>query len=119
MKLKKSTNMITSNISLMIYKKLQHQAELRGISFIVSPEYLESIFDGHCYFSGIELKIGTYSRIDGRHDIGNASLDRINSNKGYEEGNVVWVYKPINVMKNIFSPEEFINMCKLIADYNR
>jgi hypothetical protein len=119
MKSKKSFHMLTNSISLMMYKKLQHQAELRGISFNVSPEYLESIFDGNCHFSGIKLKIGTYSRINGKYDIGNASLDRIDSSKGYEEGNVVWVYKPINAMKNTFSSENFINMCKLIVEHNK
>jgi len=119
MKSKKNFNMITPNISLMVYNKLQQQAELRGISFTVTPEYLESIFDGHCHFSGIELKIGTYSRTNGTYDKGNASLDRIDSDKGYTEGNVVWVYKPINLMKNTFSSEEFINICKLIVEHNK
>jgi hypothetical protein len=119
MKSKKSLNMLTAHLSLMMYNKLYHQAELRGILFNVSPEYLELIFDGHCYFSGIELKIDTYSRKDGEYNKGNASLDRIDSNKGYVEGNVVWVYKPVNAMKNTFSSNEFINMCKLIVDYDK
>lgn len=43
------------------------------------------------------------------------SLDRIDSSLGYVEGNVQWVHKDINIMKNKFDQEYFINMCKLIA----
>jgi hypothetical protein len=43
------------------------------------------------------------------------SLDRIDSSKGYIPGNVQWVHKHINIMKNKFSQEHFIEMCKLVA----
>lgn len=115
MKSRKNSRMLTNNISLMQYKKIQRQAELRGIEFNVTPEYLESIFNGKCYFSNIELNIGTYSKINGKIDLGNASLDRLNSNLGYVENNVVWVYKPINIMKNSLSTDEFLNICKKIV----
>ncbi len=48
-----------------------------------------------------------------------ASLDRIDSLKPYEVGNVQWVHKDINRMKNIFSQEYFINTCHLISSYNK
>ena len=48
-------------------------------------------------------------------DIGNASLDRINSDAGYVEGNIQWVDKRVNIMKNSIPHEEFVNLCCLIA----
>lgn len=53
--------------------------------------------------------------------IGNltASLDRIDSSKGYIEGNVQWVHKRINKMKLDDSDTEFIEWCRLIADFNK
>jgi hypothetical protein len=119
MKSKKTSTMVTKNISLTQYNKIQRQAELRGIEFDVTPEYLESIFTGYCYFSGIELKIGTYVNNKDVRDLGNASLDRIDSNIGYIEGNVAWVYKPINIMKQTLSSAEFIILCKKIAEHNK
>jgi len=119
MKSPKNSTMITENISLMEYKKLQRQAELRGIEFNVTPEYLENIFNGRCYLSGIKLNIGTYSRIGGICDLGNASLDRIDSSIGYVENNVAWVYKPINIMKQSLSRNEFIDLCRVIAENNK
>jgi hypothetical protein len=50
---------------------------------------------------------------------GTASLDRIDSSKGYEEGNIQWVHKHINFMKRTYSQEYFIDMCKKVADNNK
>ena len=119
MKSRKNSRMLTNNISLMQYKKIQRQAELRGIEFNVTPEYLESIFNGKCYFSGKELIIGTHTKVNNILDLGNSSLDRLNSNIGYVENNVAWVYKPINLMKHTLSPNEFIELCRLIVENNK
>lgn len=45
-----------------------------------------------------------------------ASLDRIDSNKGYLKGNIQWVHKDVNRMKNVFSQERFIEICNLISE---
>ena len=37
-----------------------------------------------------------------------ASLDRIDSNNGYIEGNVQWVHKKLNMMKQAMPDQEFI-----------
>lgn len=44
-----------------------------------------------------------------------ASLDRINSEIGYLEGNVQWVHKNVNMMKNKFTQEYFIQTCSKIS----
>lgn len=44
-----------------------------------------------------------------------ASLDRIDSSKGYVLGNVQWVHKDINIMKNKFDNDYFIHVCKTVA----
>lgn len=48
---------------------------------------------------------------------GTASLDRIDSSKGYTKNNIQWVHKDINRMKNSFNQDYFIEMCKNVA-YN-
>jgi hypothetical protein len=45
-------------------------------------------------------------------------LDRIDSSKGYIVGNVQWVHKHVNVMKNIFSQEMFIFICNQVSKNN-
>lgn len=86
----------------------------------VSLEYLWDLFleqDRKCIYSGIIL---TFPKLSTSQSISKstASLDRIDSDKGYIEGNVQWVHKHINIMKNAYSQEHFINMCKLVAENN-
>lgn len=45
-----------------------------------------------------------------------ASLDRIDSTKGYLIDNVQWVHKDINWMKNTFDLDYFIELCKKVAN---
>lgn len=44
------------------------------------------------------------------------SLDRIDSKIGYIEGNVQWVHKMVNMCKQHYTQEEFLEMCVSIAD---
>jgi len=44
------------------------------------------------------------------------SLDRVNSNDYYHVDNIQWIHKHINIMKNKFETDYFIQMCKLVTD---
>jgi len=44
-----------------------------------------------------------------------ASLDRINSDKGYLKDNIQWVHKDVNLMKNWFPNERFLQVCEAVA----
>lgn len=88
-------------------------AEKRGIDFNVSIEYAWSIFikqNGKCALSGIEIDF------DGKWNSNKttASLDRIDSSRGYVEGNIQWVHKTLNLMKRDMSDEEFTEWCKAV-----
>lgn len=67
--------------------------------------------NGICVYTGIELDI-----INTLKHESNASIDRRDSNLGYIVENIQWVYKPLNLMKNSFSEEEFIFVCKKVAN---
>lgn len=67
--------------------------------------------DRKCALSGIELKFPRAHK-DKTYT---ASLDRIDSSKDYSLDNVQWVHKHINIMKNKFENQYFIDMCKKIA----
>jgi len=55
--------------------------------------------NGICPFSGVKLEISSYSKIK-KNPIYSASLDRIDNTKGYIKGNIRWVSRAINWMKN-------------------
>lgn len=70
--------------------------------------------NGRCALSNLELRFPT----KWKDKSWTASLDRIDSSKGYIKGNVQWVHKDINIIKNKYSQEYFIEMCTKIAKYN-
>lgn len=71
---------------------------------------------GICPYTGWDLLLpdSTEGWKAGRH-IRNASLDRIDSSKGYVEGNVQFVAVSINTAKGEFSELEFLELCRAIA----
>ena len=62
-----------------------------------------------CKLSGLDIDFI-------RRDSGvSASIDRIDSSKEYTIDNVQLVHKDVNLMKNHFNQDYFINMCKMIS----
>jgi len=95
---------------------LKKSARKRKIKFDISKEYMWNLYeqqDGKCAISGLPIKFWTHSKMRD----GTASIDRIDSAKGYIEGNVQWVCKDINFMKQSLEQGLFINYCKIIADF--
>lgn len=45
-----------------------------------------------------------------------ASLDRIDSSKGYVKDNVQWLHRNVNIMKNAYSQDYFIELCQMIVN---
>lgn len=67
-----------------------------------------------CALSGVEISFPKTNASNGT-----ASLDRIDSAKGYELGNVQWVHKTVNLMKNKLAQDEFIEFCACITEQRR
>lgn len=47
----------------------------------------------------------------------NASVDRINGDRGYSKENIQWVSKNVNRMKNSFTEKEFLDTCFKIYEF--
>lgn len=97
----------------MYYQKIKKAAEKRNIFFDITREELDNIFqqqDKRCKYTKMELVFETHGKK------GNASLDRIDSNKGYIKSNLQWVHKDVNRMKWDISHEDFVKICKLITE---
>lgn len=89
------------------------QTTRKKILITITKEYAWDLFvkqNKKCALSGMDITISSdkYST---------ASIDRIDSSKGYEEGNIQWVHKHVNFMKRTYSQDYFIDLCKKIA-YN-
>jgi hypothetical protein len=103
-----------------VYTTIKLRAKNRNKKFIVSMQYLAELFDAQnerCALSGLPIHFGE----DGKNlseTLGTASLDRIDSSQGYVPGNVHWVHKHINIMKNEYSAEYFLNLCREVVLHN-
>jgi hypothetical protein len=75
--------------------------------------------DKKCKLSGLNISFTNINTKVTRHRfdlVCTASLDRIDSKKGYTLDNVQLVHKDINMMKKEYDQKYFIEMCKLIAN---
>jgi hypothetical protein len=97
-------------------------AKRRGWDVYVTPEYLGKLFDeqnGRCAISNAVLNFANHSKQKEFWKYNTASLDRKDSSKGYIEGNVQWVHKDVNFMKQEYSQDYFIDFCHKISDFNK
>ena len=88
-----------------------------SIPFDLTIEDLWNLFlqqNRKCALSGVTLTFA--KRYDtSRADPQTASLDRIDSGGDYVLGNVQWVHKDVNRMKNVFTQERFLEVCRQVA----
>lgn len=118
---KKCSNRTTENshrgmynlIRLSWFTKSEKGAALRGLIFNITIEdiwFMYTAQEGRCALSGISIG---WSEVGSIHT---ASIDRIDSSKGYIKENVQLLHKDVNFMKQQYSQEYFIEICKAVAD---
>lgn len=93
---------------------IRRSAISQGHMFAVDKEYLHELFlkqNRTCAYTGWQLTFDSSVKVRD----GTASLDRIDSSKGYIPGNVQWVHKYINVMKSWQTHSDFIELCKAVV----
>jgi hypothetical protein len=71
--------------------------------------------NGICQFSGVNLILSSYSKVN-KNPIYAASLDRIDNSKGYVRGNIRWVSRAINWMKNSMSDNMVNELISLLIE---
>jgi len=106
-------------IPRQFYTELKSNANRRKIEFNLTIEYLWNLLEKQnfkCKISGVFIRMpekyeASFANL--------ASLDRIDSSKGYIEGNVQWVDRRINFMKQRMSDNEFIEVCEEVVKYQK
>ena len=117
---KSCSNKITKNchrglyndIRISWFNKFKVSAETRNIEFNIDIEYIWQIYlkqNKKCALSKIDIGWNQTGEVH------TASIDMSNSTKGYIVDNVLLIYKDINFMKQSFTQEHFIYLCKEIA----
>jgi len=109
------------NLSMSFYSRIKTNAKNRNISFSVSIEYLYDLFkkqNGKCNYTGEQICLPINVRqLRGKENENVASLDRIDNDRGYEDGNVQWVCKRVNYMKHTMQDDYFMSWIKKIYEF--
>jgi hypothetical protein len=98
------------------FTNIKRHAQSHKRQFDISIEYVWDLFlkqNRRCVYTGRELTFQT--RADNFN--GSASLDRIDSSKGYVKGNVQWVHKDVNTLKSNLSESAFLSLCAEITKH--
>ena len=99
------------------FGSLFFSAKKRNLSFSITIDNIWKIYEkqnGICDISGLKID---FHKPGEKCTHQTASLDRIDSLRGYEIDNVRWVHKTINIMKMDLSDKEFLFFCKQIIQY--
>lgn len=111
------------NFTRTTYSYFKRNAKRRGVSWSdeLTIDYLYDMLlkqNKKCALSGVDIdltEVRKASNVD--FLLMTASIDRIDSSKGYTPDNIQWVHKDVNRMKWAFPQERFIEMCKLITNH--
>lgn len=113
-KCKYKSQQINGKFSKTFYLHIRDNAGKRNIEFNLSFEFLCKLFKKQKGFCAITKKPIIFAETIKSHKNGKttASLDRIDSSKGYIKNNVQWVHKDVNKMKSNLNEKDFIELCK-------
>jgi len=107
-------------VSGSYFNSLKRQAIRRGIPFEITAEDSFHLLEKQKYLCAIsQVPIVLVDNLRDQRQNQTASLDRIDSKKGYTNDNIQWTHKVINIMKNTHSLDEFLHWCSLIAEANK
>jgi hypothetical protein len=110
-----------NDLSLSYFNSIKKRAITKDIPFEeeLTIDFLWHLFlrqNKKCALSNLDIELDQKwsNKVKGSLRQ-SASLDRIDSSKGYTKDNVQWVHKKINLMKNTLNQNEFIAYCKQVA----
>ena len=120
---KAGTNVGTSHSNFAGYKeisktwmsRMETRSKKRNLDFDLTIEYIWDLFikqNRKCQLSGIPMTFGISPKDT------TVSVDRKDINLGYTKDNIQLVHKYINVMKNVFTDDVFVTICRKIANKN-
>lgn len=93
------------------WTKVLRGAASRGIPVNITAEYAFGLLKqqgNRCALTGVEIAVRYRS-------LTTASLDRIDSKRGYELDNIQWIHKDLNWMKRDLPQSRFIEWCRRVV----
>ena len=110
-----------ANPNLLFSKAIANakkRSKEKGLVFEIDINYIKELYSkqsGKCYYSKLPLNI-VKNQGSGLHDSFKMTLDRLDPEKGYVKGNVVWCAYCINSFKLNMSKDKIVEVCKAIIN---
>ncbi len=108
------------DISGMYFAGLRCKAKTKNMEFTITIQEIWNLFEKQhrlCALTGLPISFEQSQRLKKKNGSETtASLDRIDSNKGYTIDNVQWIHKDVNKMKNAFTQDRFLEICRLVTE---
>lgn len=106
------------------FYRFEQYAIKKSNIFDITIEFVWSLYikqNKQCALTGLPIDFENASGAGNRWRglICTASIDRIDSKKGYTKDNIQLVHKDINIMKNQYEQDHFIEMCKAVANHSK
>lgn len=104
----------------ILLKRIKHGAKLRNIEVCITENDLKELFEkqnGKCAISNEPIKIERNTKLN--RATNTASIDRIDSSQGYIKNNIQFVHKIVNLMKQDYSQNDFIDWCNKISNFQK
>jgi hypothetical protein len=104
-----------SHFLTRMYNSVKGGAKVRGIPFKLTKQDINNLLGeskGFCAMSGVKMTMRA-------NDLNRASIDRIDSSKGYYLSNVQVVTSQVNLAMLNNSKSDFIAMCKAVVRMNK
>jgi hypothetical protein len=102
----------------LLWQSLRSNAKRRGHIFRITQAYALKVLRGQdyrCALTGVEL---TISHRRNWRAVSNASIDRIDSGRGYVKGNIQWTTKQANLIKRDLSMTDVVSFCMKVAEHH-
>ena len=113
---KKHREKYYGTIKYHVQEKISTWRKASCVPSDLTVEYLVDLYkkqDGYCYYSGEKMIFGW---VDGKVHHNSLSLDKLDPNKGYVQGNVVWCTYLVNTMKQNLTETEFYAVLSKILE---
>jgi hypothetical protein len=98
------------------FRDFLRRIKRRDYEYNIDLKYLKEIWDNCniCVYSGAQLVLPTHRKHN--NPLLTASIDRIDSTKGYVKGNIQYISITANHAKNSMSHEQMLEFCRLIME---
>lgn len=100
-------------------KDVARRAKSKKLDFNLTPDYLYEMYlkqNGLCSYTGIPLKLGSINfKNKGQADLDSLSIDKINPELGYIQGNITLCCNSVNKFKGNADFQEFNDFLRMLS----